>query len=623
MSQGPASKKRADSPAAVPAGGGAPPPASDNYTVVARRYRPQRFEDVVGQDHVVQALRNAIRLNRLAQAYLFCGTRGVGKTSMARIFAKCLNCVKGPTEEPCQVCDICQAISVGQDVDVIEIDGASNNGVEQVRELRQNVSLRPSRSRFKIYYIDEVHMLSTGAFNALLKTLEEPPPHVKFFFATTEANKIPITVLSRCQRYDFAGIAPDAIVETLKSICDREGVEADLDALQIVARRAGGSMRDAQSLLERMLSSGSPRLTPDVVHGLLGTASDDRLIGMVEALATHDSAAALTLLDQAASEGVQPTELLAGVIDFLRDALVLSIGAESLTLTIAPRQKPRLQAAVDRWSTDAILASLQILAEARARMRGVSHGRLLSELALVRVARLENLDELGEVVQRLKALEAGTTPPPKVSATSAKKKLSQSDSIASQQSGIGKPPHFAAPVEAVRVASVLPPVLRATEPEIVVEHRLAIEQERRVEALPPLDLEVVQKIWPDLLKKVGASLSWRLSQAQPIGVDEPDVLVIGAKPGYNSVADPCGADEARKRIGECLQWLLQRPLSVRYEASQADGAQPEAPESGSRRLDQLGADPLIQKVVELFEARVSHFEPETRRDGEDGSTSVH
>ena len=185
--------------------------ATPSYTVVARRYRPQQFDDVVGQDHVVQSLKNAIRLNRIAQAYLFCGTRGVGKTSMARIFAKCLNCVKGPTETPCQTCDICQAITVGQDVDVIEIDGASNNGVEQVRELRQHASLRPSRARYKIYYIDEVHMLSTGAFNALLKTLEEPPPHVKFLFATTEANKIPITVLSRCQRYDFAGITPEAI----------------------------------------------------------------------------------------------------------------------------------------------------------------------------------------------------------------------------------------------------------------------------------------------------------------------------------------------------------------------------------------------------------------------------
>ncbi len=196
-----------------------PSPADSSYTVVARRYRPQTFEEVVGQDHVVQALRNAIRLNRVTHAYLFSGTRGVGKTSIARIFAKALNCIHGPTETPCNRCDICQAISVGQDVDVIEIDGASNNGVEAVRELRQNAGLRPSRARFKIYYIDEVHMLSTGAFNALLKTLEEPPEHVKFFFATTEPNKIPITVLSRCQRYDFAGITPEQIVTTLADIC--------------------------------------------------------------------------------------------------------------------------------------------------------------------------------------------------------------------------------------------------------------------------------------------------------------------------------------------------------------------------------------------------------------------
>ena len=246
------------------------------YTVVARRYRPQRFEDVVGQDHVVQALRNAIRLNRVTHAYLFSGTRGVGKTSIARIFAKCLNCARGPTVDPCQVCDICQAISVGQDVDVIEIDGASNNGVEAVRELRQNAGLRPSRTRFKIYYIDEVHMLSTGAFNALLKTLEEPPEHVKFFFATTEPNKIPITVLSRCQRFDFAGIAPDQIAETLAEICEIEQVEADPEALQAVARRASGSMRDAQSLLEQLLSVGDRRLTAELVHRSLGMAPDDR-----------------------------------------------------------------------------------------------------------------------------------------------------------------------------------------------------------------------------------------------------------------------------------------------------------------------------------------------------------
>jgi len=572
------------------------PAHADGYTVVARRYRPQRFEDVVGQDHVVQALRNAIKLNRLAQAYLFCGTRGVGKTSMARIFAKCLNCVTGPTDEPCQVCDICQAISVGQDVDVIEIDGASNNGVEQVRELRQNVSLRPSRSRFKIYYIDEVHMLSTGAFNALLKTLEEPPPHVKFFFATTEANKIPITVLSRCQRFDFAGITPEAIVDTLKEICDREGLEADADALQIVARRANGSMRDAQSLLERMLSSGGERLTADVVHGLLGTASDERLLEMIEALSAGDSAAALTLLDRAATEGVQPTELLAGTIDFLRDAMVLAIGAEALTLTVAPRQKDRLKTAAGRWSTDAILAALQILAEARGRMRGVAHGRLLAELALVRVARLEDLDELAEVVQRLKALEAGTPAAPRASASSARKRLSQTDSVRALDADVGKPAKAAAPVE--------PPPRSRPEPAI---------DGRAVEPPSALTLEAVQKVWPELLEKVGAGLSWRLRQGLPIAIDEPDLVTIAARPGLHDAVAPCGTDDARRHIAECLARLLHRSVTVRYEsAAAADGPRPDGPAPLGRRPDQYADDPLVQKVVELFEARLAHVDAETR-----------
>ena len=393
----------------------APEPAAvsrnaSSYTVVARRYRPQRLEDLVGQEHVVRALRNAIRMNRIAQAYLFCGTRGVGKTSMARIFAKCLNCVMGPTEEPCQTCDICQSIALGQDVDVIEIDGASNNGVEQVRELRQNAGLRPSRARYKIYYIDEVHMLTTGAFNALLKTLEEPPPHVKFFFATTEANKIPITVLSRCQRYDFAGITPEVIAATLSDICRQERVEAEPEALQIVARRASGSLRDAQSLLDRLMASGSPLLTVEIVNGLLGTASDERLLAMIEALAHHDAALVLRLLEQSAGEGVQPAEILSGIIDFTRDALVLAVGAESLLLAVSPRQRPHVERIVETWTIDSILASLQILSECRARMRGSLHGRLLVELALVRIARLEGMTDLGTLVERLAALESGGGP---------------------------------------------------------------------------------------------------------------------------------------------------------------------------------------------------------------------
>lgn len=670
MAAGPRSKKRsstastapapesssaASTPAADPQPAPSParPAAPANYTVVARRYRPQRFEDVVGQDHVVQALRNAIRLNRLAQAYLFCGTRGVGKTSMARIFAKCLNCVRGPTETPCQVCDICQAIAAGQDVDVIEIDGASNNGVEQVRELRQNAALRPSRSRYKIYYIDEVHMLSTGAFNALLKTLEEPPPHVKFFFATTEANKIPITVLSRCQRFDFAGITSEAIVNSLKEICTSEQVDAEPEALRVVARRAGGSMRDAQSLLELLLASGSPRLTVEVVHTLLGTPSDERLLAILEALADRDPAAVLTLLDQGVGEGVQPSDLLAGALEFLRDAMVLSVGAEPVLLAVTPRQKPRLQSIVDRWSIDAILAALQILAEARSRMRSVSHARLLAELALVRVARLENLSDLSNMVQRLTAIESSSPVSHKTEAHGTKKKLTSLDPQSTEAMAAAEPPRVlrGAPArsgtreQVVDPAPAIADLAEGTGVEAAIKPGPAMESslESRVvtsssaqagspakvipasrppaegvpaahEAgpgaeLPALEPAAIRQIWPELVKKVGSPLSMRLAVTEAISVEEPDVLVIAAKPGYNSLADFCGTDEAREKIAHCLQRLLRRPVTVRYHRSlePAQGSAHE-PFSEPRRPEILAADPMVQKVVELFEARPLHLE---------------
>ncbi|MGC8642181.1 MAG: DNA polymerase III subunit gamma/tau, partial [Isosphaeraceae bacterium] len=626
-------------------------------TVVARRYRPQRFEDVVGQDHVVQALRNAIRLNRLAQAYLFCGTRGVGKTSMARIFAKCLNCVQGPTETPCQVCDICQSIAAGQDVDVIEIDGASNNGVEQVRELRQNASLRPSRSRFKIYYIDEVHMLSTGAFNALLKTLEEPPPHVKFFFATTEANKIPITVLSRCQRYDFAGITPDAIVSSLKEICAREQVETETEALQVVARRAGGSMRDAQSLLEQLLASGSPKLTVEVVHQLLGTPSDERLLGVLEALAGHDAGTALSLLDQAAAQGVQPADLLAGVVDFLRDALMLSVGAGSILLAVTPRQKPRLQTIIKAWPTDTILAALQILAEARARMRGATHGRLLVELALVRVARLENLTELSNLVDRLAAIESGSPTPRKTVAQSVKQKLSPANSSTIHEAdpreqvqrasrGAEKTDPEPSPVDLAPLSPVTgrsPVEVPASGPTDTGASQepaagaadladasaqpcgasaTAADQGQgtspeagRGGERPPLELEAVRRVWPDLVTKVGKLLGMKLVATEPIRVEGPDVLVIAAKPGYNTSADACGSADARRKIEHSLERLLYRPVVVRYERSTAPEPTPQQPSrTDPRRGDMLARDPMVQRIVELFEARAIHLEYEDDSD---------
>jgi DNA polymerase-3 subunit gamma/tau len=495
-----------------------------------------------------------------------------------------LNCSRGPTETPCLTCDICQSIAVGQDVDVIEIDGASNNGVEAVRELRQNAGLRPSRARFKVYYIDEVHMLSTGAFNALLKTLEEPPEHVKFFFATTEPNKIPITVLSRCQRYDFAGIAPEQIVDSLAAICEREGVQADRDALQVVARRASGSMRDAQSLLEQLLSFGNRQLTAEIVHQALGIAPDERVLDLVDALAEHDPARALQLLASSVASGVQPVDLLNGALEFLRDVMVLAAGADVTPLAASPSQRGRMEAVAKRWALDSILAAMQILAEARARLRGSPHARLLVETALCRVARLEDFTQLEELLGRLSALESGNGSAP------AKKKLTTDESR--PFAPVSPPVPMPGPPPPAPPADSLAPQANGAAP---APERLQP---------PPLTVEAVEAGWQDLLKRVGPALGVPLSQVKPSRVEAPDRLVIEVPASYNWVAEKCDSPESRARIEASLNALLRCTVSVRFERVEPDSesAAPAAVPVAAR-ADELAADPLVKQVVDLFDAR--------------------
>ena len=261
------------------------------YTVLARKYRSQTFDDVIGQEPIAQTLINAIKTDRVAHAYLFTGTRGVGKTTMARVLAKALNCLESdkPTINPCCKCQSCIAVNAGEDIDVIEIDGATNNGVEQVRELRQNAIYRPARARYKIYIIDEVHMLSTGAFNALLKILEEPPSHVKFIFATTEPNKVLATIQSRCQIFDFRNISSSVIAEQLKSVLRQEKIKFEDDLILSLAKMANGSMRDGLSLLDRLLSTGIEPLSIKLLEEFLGQPNSEKLWTLVEKISESDA----------------------------------------------------------------------------------------------------------------------------------------------------------------------------------------------------------------------------------------------------------------------------------------------------------------------------------------------
>jgi DNA polymerase III subunit gamma/tau len=373
--------------------------SDSHYTVLARRFRPQAFDQVVGQDHVARALRNAIRHHRVAHAYLFTGARGVGKTSMARILGKALNCPNAQDGVPCNQCEICDGISAGNDVDVLEIDGASNNGVDSIRALRANVGVRSMRTTYKMYIIDEVHMLSTPAFNALLKTLEEPPPNVKFVFCTTEPNKVPETILSRCQRFDFSVIGDESIVGRLREIAKAEGFEVSDEAFELVARRARGSMRDSQSLFDQLLAFSEGSVSADDVHRMLGTAADDQLIRLFEAIAKHRPGDVLNLLDQSLSEGVQSGELMDQAIAYNRDLMVLlAVGADVTLSSVSQNCKDDLQQQASGLGLPTVMAAFQVLSEARNQMFRCTFARTVLEMTFVQISVLENLSAISDLL---------------------------------------------------------------------------------------------------------------------------------------------------------------------------------------------------------------------------------
>ena len=380
------------------------------YTVVARRYRPKTFAELVGQSTVSQALLSAIESNRVGHAYLFTGARGVGKTSTARIFAKALNAAAETNGKFDPNSDISLAIDAGEDMDVLEIDGASNRGIDEIRQLRSNAAVRPSRSRYKIYIIDEVHMLTTQAFNALLKTLEEPPAHVKFIFCTTDPEKMPITVLSRCQRFDFPPVQTDQIFERLKFICENEGTKADDAALRLIARRAAGSMRDSQSLLEQLLSFSGNQITVEVVHAMLGTADETRLASFATRLIERDAGGALRELNTAADEGVDVGQLAEQLLGYLRDMMTVTVGGSAdLVRTANPNSVEQLREWGKTWGTMTLLSALQLLDETIVKMRHSVQSRILLEVALVQICNLQDLQSLSDLVKAF-ANQSAPTP---------------------------------------------------------------------------------------------------------------------------------------------------------------------------------------------------------------------
>ncbi|MFZ9937845.1 MAG: DNA polymerase III subunit gamma/tau [Luteolibacter sp.] len=372
-----------------------------SYQVFARKYRPKTFDDVLGQDHVVRTLRNAIAQKRLAHAYLFVGPRGTGKTSTARILAKALNCTGGPKADFDPDEDICQEIAEGRSLDVLEIDGASNNGVEQVRDLRESVRFAPARGQFKIYYIDEVHMLSNAAFNALLKTLEEPPEHVKFIFATTEANKILPTILSRCQRFDLRPIPTELIARHLLHIASEEGITLDESAAWAIAKGADGGMRDAQSMLDQLVAFCGEKITEENVLDVFGFTSREKVANLSRALLARDTPAALALIQKEAESGRELSQLLGELIGCLRALLVARLDPAADGEGIpAELWQPLLEAA-NSVPPDRILAVIDVFAECEGRMKWATNKRLHLELGAIKAVQTLGEVRISDVIKTL------------------------------------------------------------------------------------------------------------------------------------------------------------------------------------------------------------------------------
>ncbi len=555
-----------------------------SYLVLARKYRPKTFDDIVGQEHIVTTLKNAIRSDHIAHAYLFAGPRGVGKTSMARILSKALNCHTGITISPCNECDICKCISNGNDIDVLEIDGASNRGIDSIRDLRQNVKYAPSRSRFKIYIIDEVHMLTKEAFNALLKTLEEPPPHVKFIFATTDADKLPETVQSRCQRFDFKNVTTADIIKRLAKICSDEGVAAEQSALEAIATYARGGLRDSQSILDQLIAYSTDKITLKDVYTLLGTVDEGKILQLVSCLISKDTRTALQITHEALNNGKDIIGLIEQLLWHLRNLLIVhTCGFESTLLGNLPDDVQTFYKSngetllSGRISPDTLLYMIQVLSETKRRAKDDILERILFETAVVRLTTMQDMRPLSEVLERLETIE---------------KKLSQ-------ESGVGSKEKAKVEVEADAEDSLpLPLPLPFSQ-----DSGLRTQDSKVKEDSPLAD------IWRRVLTLVQSrkNSTWSLLQhGEPIKLENGEIIIGFSKKFFK---EQLGHSEERTLIEQCIEEILGRKIRAKMVLSEANSTdslpvENRTPTLPSPRCGEgrgvVEAEPVVRKALELF-----------------------
>jgi len=547
------------------------------YQVIARRWRPQVFDEVVGQRNVIETLKNAIATDRLAHALLFAGPRGVGKTTTARIVAKALNCDRGPTPAPCGRCGACEEITAGRSLDCLEVDAASNTQVEKTRDLLETVQYAPTRGRHKVYIIDEAHMLSTSSFNALLKTLEEPPPRVVFILATTEPHRIPATIHSRCQRHDFRLLGTAEIIGRLREIVAAEGVTADEGALSLLARAACGSLRDAQSLLDQAIASLGNSLEAGRVADLLGLVQADVLVEATEAILTRDAARAIRLVDRLASHGQDLRQFALELTGHLRDLAILRLCPEPGPLLDGARvslDAARRQA--ERATLPELELMIKTLQQAEGEMRRATQPRFLLEMALIRLAEIRHAQGLGEILGRLVAMEARLPAGPSPSPSPTELPLF---------GGHPTPPER--PTRPAQAVETPPPSAGGRpSPEPAV-----------LDSTPDVAAGWAATIGRLRGRKRLASV---LTEVQSVGL-EADTLTLEVRNGNAFVRDTLEDPETRRLIADAAAESFGRRLRIEYRFAAAppprlEAAARSAPAASPRVRDH----PLVREALSLF-----------------------
>jgi len=559
-----------------------------NYEVFARKYRPQTFDDLVGQNHVSRTLKNAVAQNRLAHAYLFVGPRGVGKTSTARILAKSLNCINGPTITPCGVCDNCREIAGGNSLDVIEIDGASNNSVEDVRQLRENVRYAPAKGRYKIYLIDEVHMLSSAAFNALLKTLEEPPEHVKFIFATTEPQKVLATILSRCQRFDLHRIPANLIAQHLQFIANKEKITLQPAAAHAIARGAEGGLRDAESMLDQLVAFCGEKIAESDVLSVFGFTSEQTVSDLTGRILRGETPEAIDLLHEQSESGKDMMRLMGDLIAYLRDLLVFTAKPDALNEDVDPNVQKSLAAHAELISIDRLLELIDQFASAEGRMKWAPNKKLHFEVAIIKAIQSLGQATLDEVIEKLGELRDGRArpePAPRAEGAPLKRSVaadapSAVASAKADERGETKP--------SPQNAGVAAPDDSKTR---VQEKATTVDSE---------------KIWQAVLAKIPVQKGFVRNSAlaaRALGVEGRN-FILGFAPGDKPMMDILGTAANRKFVETLLHEISEKDWTLKLIVSEELASQSAIVQKDSPSPD-FNDEPLIQDAIELFNAKVT------------------